>query len=68
MTAVLHLRIEVNLIALSAPVGGTESHADIATLRAYAECFQMMAIAAMVVGPGIFLFRSGRVRQAVSAD
>jgi DHA2 family multidrug resistance protein len=68
MTAVLHLRIEVNLIALSAPVGGTESHADIATLRAYADCFKMMAIATMVVGPGIFLFRSGRVRQAVSAD
>jgi hypothetical protein len=38
---------------------------DEATLRAYADCFTMMAIAALAVMPGILLFRTGRVGRAV---
>jgi hypothetical protein len=37
-----------------------------ATLQAYADCFRMMAIAAIVVMPGILLFRTGRAETAAT--
>jgi hypothetical protein len=44
---------------------GALPHAvDIATLAAYADCFRMMAVAALVVVPGIFLFRIAPRRAA----
>jgi len=30
---------------------------DAANLRAYAECFRLMAVAALIVAPGILFFR-----------
>ena len=72
MTAVLHYRLSANLIAFGAPAGGGASLpadlASLATLRAYTGCFNLMAIAAMAVSPGILLLRSGRARQIVSAE
>ena len=72
MTGILHHRIGEQLLALGGSVGGSanppEDLVDLATLRAYTGCFRMMALATVVISPGIFLFRSGRARQAVSAD
>lgn len=72
MTAVLRTRVDANLLALAPPPGGAAGVpmglTDMATLRGYAECFNMMAIAAMAVSPGIFLFRSSRAGKTVSAD
>jgi DHA2 family multidrug resistance protein len=71
MTAVFRLRLDANLLALTAPAGGAGTSApahivDLATLRAYAQCFNMMAVAAMLVSPGILLFRRGRAPEAVT--
>jgi len=55
MSAVLQLKI-AGAAHPAPPVGGAE-------LQAYADCFRMMAIAAIVVMPGILLFRAGRVAQ-----
>jgi DHA2 family multidrug resistance protein len=53
MTAILQQRVQFNLARL-----GALPHAvDTATLAAYADCFRMMAVTALVVVPGIFLFR-----------
>jgi len=72
MTAILHYRIGAQLLTLSVPIGGgaspPEDLINLATLRAYTGCFSMMAVAAMVVSPGVLLFRSGRAGQTVSAD
>src|SRR3954447_20268093 len=62
MTAVLRSRVEANLLAASGPAGAGASLpgslADIATLHAYTQCFNIMAITAMIVSPGILLFRN----------
>ncbi|HEX6442686.1 MAG TPA: DHA2 family efflux MFS transporter permease subunit, partial [Stellaceae bacterium] len=62
MTGVLHHRIETNLLAAGAGSGANAGGAvaDMATLRAYGTCFKLMAIAAVVVIPGILLFRQRR--------
>jgi DHA2 family multidrug resistance protein len=57
MSAVLQLQISMHLLGLSA---------EGAALQAYADCFRMMAIAAVVVMPGILLFRTGRAEQAAT--
>jgi len=58
MTAVLQVKISGTPQPARA-VAGTE-------LQAYAECFRMMAIAAIVVMPGILLFRADRVAKAAT--
>jgi len=73
MTAVLRSRVEANLLALSGPAVSTGASppafpGDLATLHAYAQCFNMMAIAALVVSPGILLFRNQRAAQPVTSD
>ena len=72
MTAVLRTRVEANLAGLSGSAGAganpPASLTDIATLHAYAQCFNMMAIASMVVSPGILLFRNKRAPQVVTGD
>jgi DHA2 family multidrug resistance protein len=73
MTAVLRTRVEANLAGLSASAGGAgasppASLTDLATLRAYAQCFNIMAVASMVVSPGILLFRNKRAPQSVTGD
>jgi len=72
MPAVLRTRVEANLAGLSGSAGAganpPASLTDIATLHAYAQCFNMMAIASMVVSPGILLFRNKRAPQVVTGD
>jgi DHA2 family multidrug resistance protein len=58
MTAVLRVRLDAHLsgfagAAIPAP------RLNAASLEAYADCFRMMAIAALVVSPGVLLFRPG---------
>lgn len=53
MTALLQQRIQFNLARL----GALPHASDAATLAAYGDCFRMMAVAAVAVVPGIFLFR-----------
>jgi MFS transporter, DHA2 family, multidrug resistance protein len=69
MSAILQARISMHLAALSTegaahatlqPIGLVNG----ATLNAYADSFRMMAIAALVVMPGILLFRAGRAEDA----
>jgi hypothetical protein len=62
MTAVLRARVEVHSL-FSAPVAdrpGDAAAAHLAntgTLGAYRDCFLMMAIASVIIAPGILLFR-----------
>jgi MFS transporter, DHA2 family, multidrug resistance protein len=70
MSAVLQAKISVHLADLSAagaaPAALQPNGLAIgATLQAYADSFRIMSIAALVVMPGILLFRAGR---AVDAD
>jgi DHA2 family multidrug resistance protein len=69
MTAVLHSRIDANLATLSGATGGpaASSLTHAATLRAYADCFNVMALASLAVIPGIFVFGSGRIRSTGAA-
>jgi len=53
MTALLQERVQFNL----ARQGALPHAIDAATLAAYRDCFRMMAGAALLVVPGIFLFR-----------
>ncbi len=71
MSGVLQLKISTHLLDLSAvlPASGALQPArpvDGATLQAYADCFGMMSIAAVVVMPGILLFRTGRAEKAAT--
>jgi DHA2 family multidrug resistance protein len=62
MTAVLRARVEVHSL-FSAPIAdrpGDAAAAHLAntgTLGAYRDCFLMMAIASVIIAPGILLFR-----------
>jgi DHA2 family multidrug resistance protein len=62
MTAVLQMKIGMHLAhplpSLAAGIGMAET--SVATLGAYSDCFRMMAIASVVIVPGIFLFRTSR--------
>jgi DHA2 family multidrug resistance protein len=62
MTAVLRVRLDAHLSGLAGEFGGAAIPAarlNAASLEAYADCFRMMAIAALVVSPGVLLFRPG---------
>jgi DHA2 family multidrug resistance protein len=63
MAAVLRMRVDLNLAALGGGAAGADAAAA-AMLRAYTQCFDMMAVAAMAISPGILLFRG---RRAVAA-
>jgi DHA2 family multidrug resistance protein len=56
MTALLQQRVQINL----AHQGALPHALDAATLAAYRDCFRMMAGAALLVVPGIALFRIAR--------
>jgi DHA2 family multidrug resistance protein len=63
MTAVLRSRVDINLLGIAAmlrsPGDGWLSVDAIntATLQAYRQCFMTLSIAAVIVIPGVFLFR-----------
>jgi DHA2 family multidrug resistance protein len=61
MTAVLQLEVKAHGGTLATGSGGADGTAaqlfDLPTLLAYRDCFRMMAWAALVIIPGIFLFR-----------
>jgi len=62
MTAVLLARLDAHTSGLVSEFAGgaiPAARLDAASLQAYAECFRTMAIAALIVSPGIFLFRPG---------
>jgi MFS family permease len=58
MTAILQAKISRHSADLSSGLAAGTS--QLPELHAYADCFTMMAIAAAVVIPGVFLFRIGR--------
>ncbi|HEY1795476.1 MAG TPA: DHA2 family efflux MFS transporter permease subunit [Stellaceae bacterium] len=60
MTATLEQRVQFNL----ARQGAMPHAVDAATLAAYRDCFRMMAVTAVVVIPGIFMFRVAPRRAA----
>jgi DHA2 family multidrug resistance protein len=69
MTAILRMRVADNLVGL-APQGAEPVPAqlvNLATLHAYGDCFRVMALAALCVIPGIFLFRVGQMRASAEA-
>jgi MFS transporter, DHA2 family, multidrug resistance protein len=71
MTAVLRTRVDAHLLALPAPAGGAgaaEQLVAAATLGAYADCFSMMALAAIAVSPGVLLFRSTPPVEALAIE
>jgi acetylglutamate kinase len=62
MTGLLQVRIQAHLPAL--PAGATGQTATLpphlveqATLKAYADCFRVMVLAALAVTPAVVLFR-----------
>jgi DHA2 family multidrug resistance protein len=60
MTGLLQVRIQAHLPVLPAGTAGSRAAAASdrhATLRAYAECFRVMVLAAVAVMPGVVLFR-----------
>jgi MFS transporter, DHA2 family, multidrug resistance protein len=62
MTAVLRVEAATNLVALSNGDSGLGALPraqvlDMATFDAYRDCFRIMAVASLIVIPGIFLFR-----------
>ena len=59
MTAVLRLQTNAHRTALAAAGGDGTGPFDAASLLAYRDCFRMMAIASLVVIPGVLLFRFG---------
>jgi DHA2 family multidrug resistance protein len=70
MTAVLGAKMGTYLADLTAQfaaAGGPipAQRIDAANLRAYAECFRLMAVAALIVAPGILFFRLEAAASAV---
>jgi DHA2 family multidrug resistance protein len=71
MTAILLAQVDANLLALSGPGAARNpsgSPTDVATLHAYAQCFTIMAVVALAVSPGVFLFRNNRGAQPIAGD
>jgi DHA2 family multidrug resistance protein len=69
MTGLLQVRIQAHLPVLPAGTAGhtaslPQSLIDDATLRAYAECFRVMVLAAVAVMPGVVLFRTRAIEPA----
>jgi MFS transporter, DHA2 family, multidrug resistance protein len=69
MTAMLQARIHTNYAAIAdhpALAAGSPSHwLDLATFGAYTGCFGLMAIIALVIIPGVFLFQVQRASPAI---
>jgi DHA2 family multidrug resistance protein len=70
MTAVLRVKAEANLLAVGAALSGAGAGIsadlrDLASLRAYSGCFQIMALAALVILPGVWVFRVRPLRAPV---
>jgi len=68
MTAVLHLKTSDYLFAMPdrlAGPGGVLSPEHLAALNAYGTCFQGMAVVALLMLPGIWVFRIRPARQPV---
>jgi MFS transporter, DHA2 family, multidrug resistance protein len=66
MTGVLHVVADDHLRAMPEGLpgpGGTLSPENIATLNAYSACFQGMAVVALLMLPGVWLFRVRPVRR-----
>ena len=64
MTAVLRVQVDANLIDLAAQASDpgaalSPQLINSASLLAYKACFQAMAVAALIMIPGIWLFRLG---------
>jgi DHA2 family multidrug resistance protein len=57
MTAVLSVKLRHYVGDLAPAASGGSAARTVASLRAYAECFRLMAIVSMIVAPGIVLFR-----------
>lgn len=67
MTAVLRLKVaseHAGLLPQAARHGAAPHPLDLATLYAYRDCFRIMAITALLVIPGILLFRIAQARAA----
>lgn len=64
MTALLQVRVQSHLAALtpSPPEVASLDRLAAATLDAYRDCFRMMAVASLLIIPGIMLFRATRPR------
>ena len=62
MSAVLRVRLDENSLASGAGGGvpPTEALVNAALLSAYADCFGIMAMAAIAVSPGVLIFRTTR--------
>ena len=58
MSAVLQVRTAAHMAKFAAGVGSVAS-AGRAALHAYSDCFGMMAVAAVVIIPGVMAFRTG---------
>lgn len=61
MSAVLQTKI-ASLAVI--PAGSLPASGDYGTARAYTECFWLMAVAALAILPGVFLFRNGPAERA----
>jgi DHA2 family multidrug resistance protein len=64
MAAVLRAQVDANLIDLAAQASGSGAALSpqligSASLQAYSTCFQAMAVAALIMIPGVWLFRPG---------
>ena len=61
MTAVLGAQVDANLVYLAAPAFAALSPplTDSANLLAYSTCFRAMAVTALIMIPGFWLFRPG---------
>jgi MFS transporter, DHA2 family, multidrug resistance protein len=70
MTVVLRMQLDAHLGDLPATTGGPggllpDQAAAMAGLQAYRDCFAMMALAALIAVPGIFLFRQPQAKAAL---
>jgi DHA2 family multidrug resistance protein len=68
MAAVLRARIDINLFGSTMPAGSAApppEAVNLATLQAYRDCFTILALAALAVVPGIFLFRFSAAKDAL---
>ena len=56
-TSVHQFKLESRTVFALAGGAIPQARVNAASLQAYADCFRMMAIAALIVSPGVLLFR-----------